>query len=104
LGGASIYWAEKYSCRVTGVSLVQEHLDLVHKYASDTGLAERIDTLRCDVHEIHLEPNQKRKYDAVIAIDSSCYMDLPRWFKRVEASPSAWWQSLHRGWFCRPWR
>jgi hypothetical protein len=41
--------------------LVQEHLDLVHKYASDTGLAERIDTLRCDVHEIHLEPNQKHK-------------------------------------------
>jgi tocopherol O-methyltransferase len=83
LGGGSIYWAEKYSCRVTGVSLVQEHLDLVHKYASDTGLAERIDTLRCDVHEIHLEPNQKHKYDAVIAIDSSCYMDLPRWFNAL---------------------
>ena len=83
LGGGSIYWAEKYTCRVTGVSLVQEHLDLVHKYASDTGLAERIDTLRCDVHEIHLEPNQKHKYDAVIAIDSSCYMDLPRWFSAL---------------------
>jgi tocopherol O-methyltransferase len=83
-GGGSIYWAEKYSCRVTGVSLVQEHLDLVHKYASDTGLAERIDTLRCDVHEIHLEPNQKHKYDAVIAIDSSCYMDLPRWFNALK--------------------
>jgi cyclopropane fatty-acyl-phospholipid synthase-like methyltransferase len=67
---ASIYWAEKYSCTVTGVSLVQEHLDLVHRYASETGLAARIDTLRCDVHEIHSEPNQKHRYDAVIAIDS----------------------------------
>ncbi len=83
LGGGSIYWAEKYSCRVTGVSLVQEHLDLVHKYASDTGLAQRIDTILCDVHEIHLEPNERSKYDAVIAIDSSCYMDLPRWFSAL---------------------
>jgi tocopherol O-methyltransferase len=83
LGGGSIYWAEKYGCRVTSVSLVQEHLDLVHKYASETGLAGRIDTLRCDVHEIHLESNQRDKYDAVIAIDSSCYMDLPRWFSAL---------------------
>ncbi len=83
LGGGSIYWAEKYSCTVTGVSLVQEHLDLVHKYASVIGLSNRIDTIRCDVHEIQLEPNQKNKYDAVIAIDSSCYMDLPRWFSAL---------------------
>lgn len=80
LGGGSIYWAEEYGCTVTGVSLVQEHLDLVRRYASDLGLAKRIDTLRCDVHEIHAEPHQKHKYDAVIAIDSSCYMDLARWF------------------------
>jgi tocopherol O-methyltransferase len=80
LGGGSIYWAEKYDCTVTGVSLVREHLDLVHKYATEAGVAEQIDTLRCDVHDIHLEPNQKHRYNAVIAIDSSCYMDLPRWF------------------------
>jgi tocopherol O-methyltransferase len=80
LGGGSIYWAEKYSCAVTGVSLVQEHLNLVDRYASETGLSNRIDTILCDVHEIHLEPSLKNKYDAVIAIDSSCYMDLPRWF------------------------
>src|SRR5207253_509715 len=30
LGGGSIYWIEKYDCAVTGVSLVPEHLDLVH--------------------------------------------------------------------------
>ena len=83
LGGGSIYWAENYSCTVTGVSLVQEHLDLVHRYASETGLAARIDTLRCDVHEIHSEPNQQHRYDAVIAIDSSCYMDLTRWFNAL---------------------
>jgi tocopherol O-methyltransferase len=83
LGGGSIYWIEKYDCTVTGVSLVREHLDLLHKYANETGVAQRIDTLLCDVHEIHVQPNQRNKYDAVIAIDSSCYMDLPRWFNAL---------------------
>ena len=68
---------------ITGVSLVQEHLDLVHTFANETGLTNRIETLLCDVHEIHLDPNQKHKYDAVIAIDSSCYMDLPSWFNAL---------------------
>jgi tocopherol O-methyltransferase len=83
LGGGSIYWAEKYSCTVTGVSLVKEHLDLVNKYASEIGLGNRINTILCDVHEVHLSWDQSNKYDAVIAIDSSCYMDLPRWFNAL---------------------
>jgi tocopherol O-methyltransferase len=80
LGGGSIYWAEKYGVNVTGITLVQEHIDLIQKYANRIGIAKQIQTLCCDAHEVHLQPNQRQRYSAAVAIDSSCYMQLGRWF------------------------
>lgn len=80
LGGGSIYWAENYRVKVTALSLVKEHLDLVNKYAFATGQGGRIQTLCSDAHEIHLQWKQLQRYDAVVAIDSSCHLNPFSWF------------------------
>jgi len=79
LGGGSIFLAEEFGARVTAVTCVPSHVNLVTRYANLAGVASRVFPLLCDALEV---PGVNR-FDAAVAVDSSCYLHRVPWFRRL---------------------
>lgn len=79
LGGASLYLAEKYDAYVTSITIAAEHVPIVRRFASQMGLINKMEILEQDAHTM---PGHDR-FDAAIAIESSCYFDRFAWFRRM---------------------
>jgi tocopherol O-methyltransferase len=79
LGGGAIFWAEEFGARVTAVTCVPSHVNLVTRYAGLAGVASRVVPLLCDALEV---PGENR-FDAAVAVDSSCYQPRGEWFRRL---------------------
>jgi cyclopropane fatty-acyl-phospholipid synthase-like methyltransferase len=79
LGGGAIFWAQEFGARVTAVTCVASHVDLVARFAARAGVASRILPLLYDALRI---PGENR-FDAAVAIDSSCYLPREEWFRRL---------------------
>lgn len=79
LGGGAIFWAQRFGARVTAVTNVPEHLDLLRAFAAQAGVAERIEPLLCDAERV---PGAAR-FDAAVAIEASCYFARQAWFERL---------------------
>lgn len=99
LGGGSIYWAEKYGIRVTGLTNAPEHVPLINDFARQTGVADRVIPRLTDVH--HLQ--DLRSYDAAVALESSGYMDRDRLFSvMAQALKPGGWFGIEEHFLCRP--
>jgi tocopherol O-methyltransferase len=79
LGGGAIFLAEEFGARVTAVTCVPSHVKLVARYAGLAGVGSHVFPVLCDALEV---PGENR-FDAVVAVDSSCYLDRGRWFRRL---------------------
>jgi tocopherol O-methyltransferase len=79
LGGGAIFWAEEFGARVTAVTCVPSHVNLVSRYAGLAGVASRVHPLLCDALEV---PGENR-FDAIVAMDSSGYLPRRKWFRRL---------------------
>jgi cyclopropane fatty-acyl-phospholipid synthase-like methyltransferase len=79
LGGGAIFWAEEFGARVTAVTCVPSHVNLVARYARLASVASRVFPLLCDALEI---PGENR-FDAAVAVDSSCYLPRKKLFRRL---------------------
>jgi len=79
LGGGSIFWAENFGARVTALTCVPDHLELVARFASEAGAAARIRPLLCDA----VEAPGESCFDAAVAVDSSGYLPRGPWMRRV---------------------
>lgn len=79
LGGGSIYWAERHGARVTALTNVVEHVGLVQGFVDACGLRDRIEVMLSDA----CAPMPGAAFDAVVAIESSCYFPRPRWFEHL---------------------
>jgi cyclopropane fatty-acyl-phospholipid synthase-like methyltransferase len=79
LGGGAIFWAHEYGARVTALTIVPSHVELVARFAAHAGVASRVKALLCDALEV---PGDDR-YDAAVAIDSSNYLPRGPWFRRL---------------------
>ncbi len=79
LGGGSIFWAQEFGARVTAVTCVASHVDLVARFATLAGVQSRVQPLLCDALEV---PGQER-FDAAVAVDSSGYLERGSWLKRT---------------------
>lgn len=79
LGGGSIFWAQRFGAQVTAVTNVPEHIGLVRSFAAEAGVADKVEPLLCSAEQV---PGAAR-FDAVVAIEASCYFDRRAWFERV---------------------
>jgi SAM-dependent methyltransferase len=81
LGGGSLYWAAEHHARVTAVTNVPSHVELVRGFAESAGLGARVRPLLSDA----LAVPGRACFDAVVAVESACYLPRADWFRRVRA-------------------
>ena len=79
LGGAAIFWAEEFGSDVTAITIAPSHVPLVASFAAEAGVGSQVHPLLCDALEV---PGDDR-FDAVLSLDSSCYLNRPAWFRHV---------------------
>ncbi len=79
LGGSSIFFAQKYGSHVYALTNVLKHIGLIKDFANQAGVADKVTTILGDACAV--PGNQV--FDAVIAIESSCYLDREAWFKHL---------------------
>jgi tocopherol O-methyltransferase len=79
LGGGAIFWAQEFGSEVTAITNVPSHVDLVATFSAQAGAGARVYPSLCDASEV---PGNNR-FDAIIAIDSSCHLSRRSWFRRA---------------------
>lgn len=79
LGGGSIFWAEEFGATVTAVTCVPSHINWIAKFAKQAGVATQVQPLLSDAVEV---PGENR-FDAAVAIESSCHMPRRPLFNRL---------------------
>ncbi len=79
LGGSSIFFAQKYGSHVYALTNVPRHIGLIKDLANRAGVADKVSTILGDACAI--PGNQV--FDAVVAIESSCYLDRDAWFQHL---------------------
>ncbi|MEU9147369.1 methyltransferase domain-containing protein [Streptomyces sp. NPDC048349] len=88
LGGSALYWAQEHGTTVTGLTVAEEHVPLIERFAHQAGVGDRVTPLLADVHAFRTE----QRYDAAYANESSGYMDRERLFEVVAKAlkPGGW--------------
>ena len=79
LGGSSIFLAQKYGVHVFALTNVPGHLKYVDKFAAQAGVQDKITSVFGDACAIPVE----QAFDAVVAIESSCYLNRKIWFEHL---------------------
>jgi tocopherol O-methyltransferase len=79
LGGAAIFWAQRFGATVTAVTIAEGHIPCIAQFAAAAGVAGRVRPLLRDAVTV---PGENR-FDAIIAIESSCHMPRPELFQRL---------------------
>ncbi|MBT2488053.1 class I SAM-dependent methyltransferase [Streptomyces sp. ISL-96] len=79
LGGGSIFWAQQYGADVTAVTIAAAHPPVLHDFARQAGVDDRIRTIVCDATQVP----EDRQYDTAVAIESSCQIARGPWFQRL---------------------
>ena len=70
-GGPALYYAEKYGCRVTGVTLSPVQRDFALAWADCRGLRDLIQVEVCDVMQL---PYPEESFDRIIFFESIIHM------------------------------
>lgn len=83
LGGGAIFWAQEFGAQVTAVTCVASHVDWVTRFVAQAGVASRVHTLLCDALAV---PGENR-FDAAVAVDSSCHLSRREWFRFPSCAP-----------------
>lgn len=79
LGGGSLFWAQEFGARVTTVTCVPLHARMVQQFADSVGVGSKVRPLVGDI----LEMQGRNRFDAAVAIDSSCHLRRLEWFRRL---------------------
>lgn len=83
LGGGALFWAElDRVSSVTALTNVPAHIDVIDELARRAGLRAKVEPLLLDAHDI--EP--VATFDHALAIESSCYLDRPRWLRATRGA------------------
>ena len=79
LGGSSIFLAQKYGSHVHALTNVPGHIELIRDFAKQAGVADKVTTILGDSCAVP----RNQVFDAVVAIESSCYLDREAWFQHL---------------------
>jgi tocopherol O-methyltransferase len=79
LGGGAIYWAEECGAEVTAVTIAEDHVPLIAKFAERAGVGDRVHPVCRDASRFRSE----HLFDAAVAMESACYLPRDRWFRQL---------------------
>jgi predicted O-methyltransferase YrrM len=79
LGGGSLFLAQQFGARVTALTIIPSHAELVRQFAAQAGVSELVIPVVGDALEVAGED----RFDAAIAIDSSSSFPRAPWFRRL---------------------
>lgn len=79
LGGSSIFLAQEYGSHVYALTNVPSHIELIERFANQAGVADKVTPILGDACAL---PGDQ-KFDAAVAIESSCYLDRKAWFQHL---------------------
>jgi tocopherol O-methyltransferase len=79
LGGGSLFFAQQFGARVTALTIIPSHAELVRQFAAQAGVSELVIPVVGDALEVAGED----RFDAAIAIDSSSSFPRVSWFRRL---------------------
>lgn len=79
LGGGSLFWADRHGAQVTAITIAPSHPAWVMRFAQEAGVASRVNALLCDA----LEVEGSERFDAIVAVESACYLPRTRWMQHV---------------------
>ncbi|WNZ62436.1 class I SAM-dependent methyltransferase [Myxococcus sp. MxC21-1] len=101
LGGGALYWATEHQAHVTAVTNVPSHVALVRGFAEAAGVSARVRPILCDA----LSVPGRAAFDAVVAVESACYLPRAEWFRRTRTllKPAACWPSPTASSAARSW-
>lgn len=74
VGGTAMWLAGTYGCTVTGVSVVADQVDRLHRYASERSLASLVSGEVADFHSL---PFDDDSFDVVYAQEAICHSPDP---------------------------
>ncbi|GAA3490163.1 terpene synthase family protein [Streptomyces cremeus] len=99
LGGGSLFWAQEYGARVTGLTVTPDHIPVIEDFTRRAGAQGQVTAVLGDVHDWERD----REYDAAVAIESSGYMDRERLFTVMARTlrPGGWF-GIQEHFLCRP--
>ncbi|HKV56093.1 MAG TPA: class I SAM-dependent methyltransferase [Candidatus Binataceae bacterium] len=81
LGGGALFWAQEFGARVTALTIIPSHAELVRQFAIEARVEKQVTTMICDAAEVTGE----RLFDSIMAIDSSSSFPRSAWFRRAFA-------------------
>lgn len=79
LGGGALFLAQEFGARVTALTIIPSHAELVRQFAAQARVSELIIPMVGDA----LEVSGENRFDAAIAIDSSSSFPRAQWFRRL---------------------
>jgi tocopherol O-methyltransferase len=79
LGGGTIFWAQEFGARVTGVTIAPSHVDLIGKFARQAGVERQVRVELCDAVAMPGEAC----FDSAVAIDVAVALPRAPWFRRL---------------------
>lgn len=79
LGGTALYLAKTVRARVTAITLVPSHVEIVSRFAEQADVGDLVTTRLCDAHNA----SSLGMFDFAVAVESSCYFDRERWFDEM---------------------
>ena len=99
VGGGAIFFAQEYNATVTGITVVAEHIPLVHNFARQAGVSHQVQAVLEDVHDLQ----DTCLYDAAVAFESACYTNRTQLFSVVARAlrPGGWFGVMDH-FVCRP--
>lgn len=78
-GGTAIHLAKTFGTRVTALTPVARHVEIMHAFVAQAGVSHLVEPTLGDAHEVEGED----RFDAIYSIGASNYFDKPRWFERA---------------------
>jgi len=79
VGGSSIWIAENYGCKVTGISIVNKQIKLARKYAKNRKVDHLVNFFTKDYLKTDFE---NETFDKIFATESMCYANIKADFIR----------------------
>jgi cyclopropane fatty-acyl-phospholipid synthase-like methyltransferase len=93
-GGFGAWCASSFGCRVTGITICDEHLELAQETASEAGVGQQCQFLSMDMDALDLPP---ASFDVVTNQESfCCAQNKPRYLRAVFRilAPGGTWSSI----------
>jgi tocopherol O-methyltransferase len=93
-GGFAVWCASQFGCRVTGITICEENIDLAENAALEAGVSERCEFRLMDMEALVFEPES---FDVVTNQETLCYAHEKRRYLRSVfrvLSPGGVWSSI----------